>query len=134
MAIEVLEDVTPDLTEAQRDRLLAELNAAIRREAPCLVGLPATSDLVILAVGIALRAVGRVGAVDAWVESEVAGPFQVRYRSAAGTSSLLTDGDKAALRALCSDAAVPGLPAGSFPDAPDYGRLFSTPQAEWRTP
>lgn len=118
---------TPDLSPQDQGALHAEINAAIRRVAPCFAG-EVTPDQQAEARGIALRAIARSGAVDAWVESVTSGPFSTKFRASAGSASILTRDDVSALKGLCGAASGDLGPLGSFPEAGSYDRLFSAPR------
>ena len=121
-----VETRTPDLTPDEQQQLHAELNAAGRRVAPCLAADVLTADQAVEARGILLRAIDRAGAVEAWVESVSTGPYGTKFRASAGTSSILTSADEAALRALCGGTSDALAPLGSFPAAGPYDRLFAS--------
>ena len=123
-----VESRTPFLSRDDQVLLRAELNAAVRRIAPCLTTIDADEDAVAEAIGIVLRALGRQD-TDAWVESVTTGKYAVRYRPGAAASGVLTAGDEAALRRLCGPTAPAGLPDGSFPAPGGHERLFRTLRA-----
>ena len=106
ISLQVVGQAVPDLTPDQLDRLHREVNAAVRRIAPCLGEGDLTSDEIVEAEGIVLRALGRRD-VEAWVASVTTGKYSVTYRNSAGTTALFTDVDERALRKLCP-AAAPG--------------------------
>ena len=122
---EVVGRAVPDLTPDQLDRLHREVNAAVRRIAPCLGEVDLNSDEIVEAEGIVLRALGRRD-VEAWVASVTTGKYSVTYRDGAGTTALFTDDDARALRKLCPAAAPAGMPEGSFPPPGGHDRLFRT--------
>ena len=127
ISLQVVQQAVPDLTPDQLDRLHREVNAAVRRIAPCLGEVDLNSDEIVEAEGIVLRALGRRD-VEAWVESVTTGKYSVTYRNSAGTTALFTDVDEQALRRLCPAAAPGGMPEGSFPPPGGHDRLFRT----WR--
>lgn len=122
---EVVGRTVPDLTPDQLDRLHREVNAAVRRIAPCLGEVAPDGDEIVEAEGIVLRALGRRD-VEAWVASVTTGKYSVTYRDGAGTTALFTDVDERALRKLCPAAAPGGMPEGSFPPPGGHDRLFRT--------
>ena len=122
---EVVGWAVPDLTPNQLDRLHREVNAAVRRVAPCLGEAALDSDEIAEAEGIVLRALGR-GDVEAWVASVTTGKYSVTYRNSAGTTALFTGDDERALRKLCPAAVPSGMPEGSFPPLGGHDRLFHT--------
>ena len=122
---EVVGQAVPDLTPDQLDRLHREVNAAVRRIAPCLGEVDLNGDVIVEAEGIVLRALGRRD-VEAWVASVTTGKYSVTYRDGAGTTALFTDVDEQALRKLCPAAAPGGMPEGSFPPPGGHDRLFRT--------
>lgn len=61
------------------------------------------------------------------VQSQRVGPAQVTY---VVTGSSFSDDDRAALRALCASATLPGLPVGSFPESGTVGRVW--PEGPYR--
>jgi len=104
--------VDPDVAR----RVIAEA----RSIAPCIDsvvdGAGATdpkprSDAIAIIKGIAIEGAGRGSRL---VKSERTGPSQAEYFA---VSSWFSAGDRAALRALCTDGstAPTGLPVGSFP-------------------
>ena len=125
ISLQVVQQAVPDLTPDQLDRLHREVNAAVRRIAPCLGGVDLNGDEIVEAEGIVLRALGRRD-VEAWVESVTTGKYSVTYRNSAGTASLFTDVDERALRKLCPAAAPAGMPVGCFPPPGGHDRLFRT--------
>ena len=127
ISLQVVQQAVPDLTPDQLDRLHREVNAAVRRIAPCLGGVDLNGDEIVEAEGVVLRALGRRD-VDAWAEAVTTGKYSVKYRPDAGTTSLFTEGDEAALRRLCGTRPASGTPEGSFPTAGSYDRLFGRPR------
>ena len=125
ISLQVVQQAVPDLTPDQLDRLHREVNAAVRRIAPCLGGVDLNSDGIVEAEGIVLRALDRRD-VEAWVESVTTGKYSVTYRNSAGTTALFTGDDERALRKLCPAAAPAGMPEGSFPPPGGHDRLFRT--------
>lgn len=123
--LDVVEQAVPDLTPDQLGRLHREVNAAVRRIAPCLGEATFGSDEIVEAEGIVLRALGRHD-VEAWVASVTTGKYGVTYRNSAGTTALFTGDDERALRKLCPAAAHSGMPEGSFPLPGGHDRLFRT--------
>ena len=124
---DIIEAAAPDLTQAEVDQLHREVNAVVRRVAPCLATADIASDEVAEAEGIVRRALSRLD-IDAWAESVTTGKYSVKYRPDAGTTSLFTEGDEAALRRLCGTRPASGTPEGSFPTAGSYDRLFGRPR------
>ena len=127
ISLQVVQQAVPDLTPDQLDQLHREVNAVVRRVAPCLAAADIASDEVAEAEGIVRRALSRLD-IDAWAESVTTGKYSVKYRPDAGTTSLLTEGDEAALRRLCGTRPASGTPEGSFPTAGSYDRLFGRPR------
>ena len=125
ISLQVVQQAVPDLTPDQLDRLHREVNAAVRRIAPCLGEGDLNSDEIVEAEGIVLRALGRRD-VEAWVASVTTGKYSVTYRDGAGTTALFTDVDEQALRKLCPAATPAGIPEGSFPPPGGHDRLFRT--------
>ncbi len=115
-----------DLAIEDAMSLTAELNAAVRRVAPCFASGTVNTDQVAEARGIALRAVGRLTSADGWVESVTTGPYGAKFRASAAASGALTDEDVKALKALCGAPSSDLGPLGSFPAAGAYDHLFAT--------
>lgn len=123
------EDVTeraPELAVPDAIGLVAELNAAVRRVAPCFASGTVNTDQVAEARGIALRAVGRLTSADGWVESVTTGPYGAKFRASAAASGVLTSDDVKALKALCGAPSSDLGPLGSFPAVGAYDHLFAT--------
>ena len=125
ISLQVVQQAVPDLTPDQLDRLHREVNAAVRRIAPCLGEVDLNSDEIVEAEGLVLRAIGRRD-VEAWVASVTTGKDSVTYRDGAGTTALFTDVDERALRKLCPAAAPAGMPECCFPPPGGHDRLFRT--------
>jgi hypothetical protein len=102
--------------------------AEARSIAPCLDSLAGEPryDAIAIIKGIAVEGAGRGSRL---IKSQRMGPGQVEYFDVA---SWFSAGDRAALRALCTDGSTDpvGLPVGSFPldqpfdsiwpETPDY--------------
>ena len=114
-------EVCPSLSSQEAYILLAAVNAQVRRVAPCLSG--ATEDQRDEAIFVVTEALRRPAA---WIDSESAGPFTVKYRALlSGQVSVLSAADVAALRGLCGAAVpVPGVSRGSFPEPSGIEALY----------
>lgn len=128
--------LAPDLSTTEQNTLYLALNSAATRLAPCLAAEDVDAGLLAEAQLILFKVLGRQTEVQSWARDISTGPYRVGLRDWAQSLSTLAPVEAAALRELCAssttDAAASGsLPAGCFPPASGYDRLFSPLRRTW---
>ena len=120
--LDLLMVAIPSLSRPEADLLLQAVNSEVRRTLPCLAAVIANSGLWAEAVYIVTEALKRPAR---WIESEQAGPFQVRYRAVLSwKGTVLEASDVAALQALCGSRPVNGMSRGAFPEPSGIEALY----------